>query len=358
MKIHFLISACCLCFVFGGLFSTSSGCTSHKQSTEAKGSATLYICPMHPHVHSDKPGKCSICGMDLVLQTPADGKKATLSDSADKDHATIELSPSRQTLIGVKTGKVEKRPLFRQIHAPGRVAFDPELYTAQAEYQEALSQLERVKDSPLMDARHSAQRMVESSKLRLKLLGLSDLQITALQSGKVDSSSLLLQKPGEDVWVYAEVFEMDLPLVKPGLEVELSAGFLQGKTLFGKVASVDRVLNTTTRTAKVRIHLPKAKQILRPEAYVDASILVPLGDQLTVPIDAIMDTGKRAIVFVAQANHHFEPREVRLRFTTSDWAAIESGLAEGESIVTSGNFLIDSESRLQFTLNTAVTQND
>lgn len=337
----------------------------------------FWTCPMHSQVKQSGPGECPICGMDLVKKTlsaphhehhdsaasqsqaqpQAQSQVSPPQNELPTGHDRFELSLPQQQLIGVKTGKVTRRALFNEIRAPGRVAFDPELYTAQSEYQEALQQLQRVSASPLADVRHSAARMVESSKMRLKILGLSDAQISALATGKGTSDSqLLLPQSGGGNWIYAEVSEMDLHSITPGLEVEITASSLQGSALKGKVVSVDRILNTTTRTAKVRIEVPQAKQTLRPETYVDTKILAPLGNLLAVPFDAVFDTGKETWVFIAEGNGKFSPRLVRVQLHAGDWIAIESGLKEGDSIVTSANFLIDSESRLRGAALEGVTQ--
>jgi len=252
-------------------------------------------------------------------------------------------------MIGVKTGTVEKKPLFKSIEASGRVAFDPELYTAQNEYIEATKQLARVQESPIAEVKHSARRMVESAKLRLKILGLSDRQIGNLKTTQESAgSSLLIASPGEHIWIYAEVFEMDLANVRPGQDVKIRGGSLGSEEIAGKVVSVDRVINTATRSAKVRIQaLSSSTALLRPEAFVNVTILAPLGEQVTVPFDAVFDTGKEAWVFIAGPQGTFEPRRVAVRFRAGDDVAIASGLTGGEAIVTSANFLIDSESRLK-----------
>ncbi|MBX9767427.1 MAG: efflux RND transporter periplasmic adaptor subunit [Bdellovibrionales bacterium] len=309
----------------------------------------IWTCPMHPQVRKDQPGQCPICNMSLVK---VEGESNTESGAQESGpfpdgHASFELSTQRQQMIGVKASQVEKKNLFKSIEAAGRVAFDPELYTAQSEYLEALRQVSRVQESPIAEVKHSAQRMSESAKLRLKILGLSDDQISALRSSGASGSSLLVPKAGENIWVYAEVYEMDLSSLQPGLEVRVSGGSLGGQVLTGKVASVDRVINPTTRTAKVRIQVPNAKVALRPEAYVDVAILSPLGEQITVPFDAILDTGKQAWVFVIKEPGKFEPRIIKIKFRAGDEVAVSEGLSGGENIVTSANFLIDSESRLK-----------
>jgi Cu(I)/Ag(I) efflux system membrane fusion protein len=189
--------------------------------------------------------------------------------------------------------------------------------------------------------------MVESAKLRLKILGLSDKQISGLGRNGTTGSNLLVPKQGENLWVYAEVFEMDLPSIQPGLDATISGGSMGRTSLIGKVASVDRVINSISRTAKVRILIPNTSLILRPEAYVDVSIQSPLGEQITVPFDAILDTGKQAWVFVVRDNGDFDPRLVTIIDRAGEDVAIGAGVHDGEKIVTSANFLVDSESRLK-----------
>ncbi len=332
-----------------------------------------YICPMHPQIRREsrngEPGQCPICGMNLVPADQADEADphaghehaahgaaapggqpqaaAPEEGATPSQHAPFKLSMNRQQMIGVKLGKVERRPLFKDIRAAGRLAFDPELYTAQNEYLEALRQVDRVKDSPIAEVRQSAKRMLEAAKTRLRILGLSDPQIARLGKDGEREASLLINKAGEDVWIYADVYEMDLPHVRPGLSAEISAGFLGGKKLAGQVVSVDRVINPATRTAKARILVPRARTVLRPESFVDVMIHSPLGEQVVVPFDAVLDTGTEAWVFVTDGKGGFDPRRVTVKLHAGEWVAIDQGLQGGEQIVTSANFLIDSESRLK-----------
>lgn len=262
-------------------------------------------------------------------------------------HAEFYLSPARQQLIGVKTGFAVKKSLDKKIDAAGRLAFDPELYTAETEYAEALHELKRVRHSPLPEVLRSAREMVNSARLRLKILGLSDKQISRIHRSDANASNLLLIKPHQHVWVYADIFEMDLPYVNPGERADISADFLGGKTLTGKVVSVDRVIDPKSRTARARILVNEGASYLRAGSYVNVTIHDSTGEQVVVPFDAILNTGKAAWVFVVKSPGEFIPQKVGIKFYDGNNVAIASGLAGGEKIVTSANFLIDSESRLK-----------
>ena len=376
MNIRFKNSSLLIVLTFSFLINgcskkkeSSSGNTGHnKQKADAKKEvsdshdhSSGYICPMHPQITSDQTGACPICGMDLIPMgdymkefgdsaSSEDDSKHEGHSPTDKkpdDRAKVKITLERQQLIGVKEASVEKRNLFREITAPGRVAFDPELYTAQSEYLESLRQWAAVKNSPLEAARRNAREMIQSSKIRLQVLGLSEDQIKALARRGRQSESLILSGKGEDSWIYADVFEQELTSIKSGLPVEISASFLQGKKLFGEVSSVDEVINPQTRTAKLRIKVNSKSTKLRPESFVNVSIFAPLGEQKAIPKSAVLDTGKETFVFVKISEGEFEPRNVTILKEGDNFFAVGEELKEGEVVVEGANFLIDSESRLK-----------
>ena len=344
----------------------------HTHTQEAKKTKNIYTCPMHPHVKSDKPGSCPICGMDLVIaespkvfeaventdqaehamnikkdHSPDSEPKSRLNLGEPTGHVGFNLTMKKQQMIGVKVAKVEKKNLFKSISVPGRIAFDPELYTVQSEYLEALKQWHRVKNSPIADVRENTRQMINSTKIRLRVLGLSDGQIKSLARKGRQSEGLLVTGKGQDNWIYADVYEVDLPFIKKGLSTKVTANFLQGVVLPGKVISVDQVISPDTRTAKVRIQLLKSNTSIRPESYVNVTIFAPVGEHLSVPLEAIMDTGKETYVFVKSGKGNFEPRKVNIILETDTEAALAGGVAVGEEIVVGGNFMLDSESRLR-----------
>lgn len=329
---------------------------------------------MHPQITSDKPGQsCSICGMDLVLAEDEgehsghnhdEHKEATNSDKPNisdqkmkmpKDRVGVSLSLDKQQVIGVKTDRVQKVDIFETIKAPGRIAFDPELYTAQSEYLEAIRQQRKVQNSPLKEIRRSTNEMVRSAKTRLQVLGLGEKEIKALASkGRVSDG--LIVSGNNDNLIYADVFESDLSKIKPGQNVKITASFIDGKPLNGEVISVDQLIDPKTRAGKVRIKIDKTDLSIRPEAFVTVSISVPLGNHIAAPLESILDTGEDLFVFIKKGEGKFEPRKITKLFETDQYIAVIDGLSEGEEVVTSANFMMDSESRLKSVIRNAGSQ--
>jgi membrane fusion protein, copper/silver efflux system len=348
----------------------------------------VYQCAMHPQIVSDRPGQCPICHMELTKVeerhpeegAPAPGKKhkvlfyrhpmnpSVTSSTPAKDemgmdyvpvyedeaedagssdipgHAPFALSAERQQLIGVKTAAVELKPLTLEVRTVGQVAYDPELYNALAEYREALKAQEKLQGaSP--DAQEPVNALMKSSALRLRLMGLSDEQIREMAAHDEDPVNLLL--PGKSVWVYAQIYEAEAESVRPGQAVAVMLPAARSRVYTGKVVAVDPVLNAATRTLRARIRVETPGARLKPEAFVNVKIQVPLGKILSVPEDAVLDTGERQLVFVASGEGRFEPRAVETGRIAEGRYEVLSGVEEGERVVTAANFLIDSESRFR-----------
>jgi Cu(I)/Ag(I) efflux system membrane fusion protein len=318
----------------------------------------LYQCSMHPQIVQDRPGTCPICGMTL---TPVHGEPAPTAKrpsdadtmpAGDADHvagrAPFSLSTERQQLIGVTRGTVERRDLEIELRAVGRVAYDPELYQAIVEYREAVATRARLKDGHLHEAGPGADAIVRAAALRLRQRGISEAQLRAIVPGGRDPQNLLL--PGASVWVYAQVYEYEIALVKPGQTAMITVPAAPGTAYTGQVAAIDPILDPATRTARARILVPTPGGTLRPETFVDATIRVPLGHRLALPKAAVVDTGRQRIVFLVRGEGRFEPRAVTLGRETADYYEVLSGLEAGDEVVTSANFLIDSESRFRAAL--------
>jgi len=344
-----------------------------------------YYCPMHPDYVSDKPGECPICGMDLVKREEApapaprtaEGKikfyrnpmnpeitsKTPMKDEMGMDYipvyeiegaakevagrAAINMDDAKRQLIGVKTARADYRPLTHTVHSSGKVAYDPDLYQSIAEYKEALAAAEKVKNSAWPEVRERADALVGASALRLRQAGLSDGQIKDLgQNGGTDLNLLL---PGEKAWLYAQIYEYEIGLVKPGQAIAAVTPAYPGKVFRGVIKAVDAILSPETRTLRVRAEVENPDRMLKPEMYAEITININIGSRLAVPLGAVVDTGGRKLVFVDKGDGILEPREVKTGFEGDAYTEILSGIKAGETVVTSANFLVDSESRMKAT---------
>ncbi len=347
---------------------------------------TKYQCAMHPQIVSDQPGICPICQMklqlveevppsaaaerkplfyrhpmrpDVVSPAPAKdemgmdylpvyGEEVPQAGGGVPGHAPFTLSTERQQLIGVTRAAVERRELALDIRTVGRVAYDPDLYQAIVEYREALSAKRQLHASPWHEASAGADALVRAATLRLRQRGMSDTQLAAIARDGADPVNLLL--PGKTVWIYAQVYEYEVDLVRPGQEIEVTVPSMPGASYRAKVAAVDSILDTATRSVKVRALVSTPDARLRPETFVHVKISVPLGEKLAVPEQAVLDTGEHQIVFVVKGEGMFEPRAVTLGRRAEGYYEVLAGLEAGDDVVTSANFLIDSESRFRAAL--------
>ena len=325
---------------------------------------------------------------------------------------TVQISPERQQLIGVKIGTVEIKPLEKVIRTVGRVDYDekrlttispkiggwiedlfvdftgrfvqqgeplftlysPELVSTQEEYLLALRAKKELVKSPFSEIASSGNSLAESARRRLKLWDITDDQIKALEeSGQPKKtvtlyspfSGIVLEKvaykgmnvmPGmalfkladlSIVWLYADIYEYELPFIRLGQQASIQLSYLQGENFTGKAIYIYPSLNPETRTAKVRFEIPNPHGKLKPEMYANVEIKVHLGSKLAVPEGAIIDTGIRQLAIIDKGSGYFEPREVKVGAKVDNYYEVIKGLKAGERVVTSANFLIDSESKLK-----------
>ncbi len=371
----------------------------------------VYYCPMHPSYTSDKPGDCPICNMKLVLKEESREKakedfsgaaKGGLSQAKEKDlhevcvehnctmegcpmHVRVNIKPGerlvcpvcgevistsagkvveigkapvrplrpvmvsakKQQLIGVRTEEVKKMPLSKIIRSAGRIAYDPELAIAQEEFIQALKNEENLKGSSLGER---AASLVEASMRRLKLLGMSDEQIEGLKEKKSAQTSLYLPAKGANLWAYLSIYEYEIGLVKIGLPVEIEVVAYPGEMFKGEVVAISPVLDAASRTNQARVEIKDPQGKLKPEMFVNAQIKADLGMKIALKDSAVIDTGLRKIVYLSLEDDTLEAREVRLGQKVEDYYEVLEGLEEGDVVVTSGNFLIDSESKLKSAL--------
>ena len=303
---------------------------------------------MQPQVVTHEHGACPICGMALSrldARAPADDPRER---AAPSDHAGFTLSAAREQVIGVTSAVVEFRELHRELRTGGRVAFDPDLYVALADYRDAQARRAELDPAASSDARARADALLAAAGLRLKLFGLSFGQLETMSATGVDPVTLLL--PGQSAWVNADVFGSALDVPRPGLSVEVTAPATPGRTFRGQLVTVDSLTTALARGIRVRALVSTPGGGLAADAPVRLSIQLPLGRKLAVPEGAVLDTGRRRLVFVYHDAGRFEPRDVVLGIAAEGAYEVLAGLSPGERVVTSANFLIDSESRLRAAL--------
>ncbi|HOW59188.1 MAG TPA: efflux RND transporter periplasmic adaptor subunit [Candidatus Omnitrophota bacterium] len=287
-----------------------------------------------------KLGKCPMCGEALGV---------IVKEAMPQGYTSVALGPEKQQVIGVKTAPVEKRVLAKTIRNFARIAYDPELYQAEEEYVQAIQALKKAAASD-PEIKEQAAKLVDSSKIKLRLLGLNDPLMQEVETAGKADRSLLYAEPNGKVWLYAPIYEYELPFVHVGDKMEVEVPSMAGKSFQGVIRSIDAVVDPVTRSVRVRAQLENPDNVLKPEMYVNATLHAPLGEKIAVPEDAVFMTGSKNLVFVAKPDNVFEPREVELGAKADGFDEVKSGVQAGEVVVTSGNFLIDSESRLKAAL--------
>jgi len=382
---------------------------SPKPSAERR--IAYYRSPMDPAVRSDRPAKDAM-GMDFipVYADEVSGAAASIpgranvtlsaekrqvlgvrSERVERDRLTrvirtvgrVAVDERRLHHIHTKydgyvehlyvdfTGKLVKQgePLLS--------IYSPDLVATQQEYLLAYQAHKRMADSGIPSVAQGSLDLLEATRQRLLLWDLRTEDIESLErAGKVaraldlhaEVGGYVVQKmafhgmrvtPADPlfdiadlshVWVLADVYESDLPLVRVGMESELTVPYLPGKKWRGPVTYLDPTVEVKTRTVKVRIELGNQGQQLKPDMFADVVLRADLGEGLVVPESAVIDSGDRKLVFLDRGEGRFEPREVQLGVKVAKGFQVLSGLANGDSVVVSANFLLDSESSLRAAL--------
>ncbi len=352
--------------------------------------------PMDPTEIYDKPGKSKM-GMDLV----------PVYEDEVIGGVEVKIDPVTQQNMGIRTQLVKKAPLIRSIRTYGHITYDetrtaeinpkfngwieklhvdftgqmvekgeplfdiysPELLSAQEEFLAAHKNLERMKGDRGRD-------LLESTQRRLAYWDVPQDQIESIKkSGKVRKtitipspfSGVVTKKNADEgsyikagttvfqiadlrkVWVEAHIFEYELPWIKIGQETEMSLPYEPGKKYTGTVSYVYPYLQQKTRDVVIRLEFDNPTLELKPDMYADIMIQVSSqGEGLVIPSEAVIRSGKRNLVFVTRGAGKFTPREITPGLTLDNgMVQVLSGVAENDAIVTSGQFLIDSESKLK-----------
>jgi len=389
MKIKLMIS---LLATLLFAFACSNSDNSNKNENE------YWTCTMHPQVHKDGPGACPICGMDLIKKVV--DETADVSEKSNME-GMISLTTDKQILANVSTIKIKRENLKKELTAysyldfveqnrktipakfNGRIEklfvdktgeyikkgqplfeiYSPDLVQAQNEFLIALSSNKNENNS-----------LLDASKKKLELFGLTDNQIDELkkageikltltyyspvsgtviekkvQEGMYVNEGTLIYEAAElsTLWNIAEVNETDLSTIKLGSKVKLKLKAYPGEEFTGKVTFIYPVINSQTRTVKIRSEFSSQNNKLKPQMYGETVFLDDAGTGLLVPADAVIFSGNKNVVWVKTADGMFEGRSVELGQKFGDKYQIISGLNEGDEVAASGGFLIDSESQLK-----------
>jgi Cu(I)/Ag(I) efflux system membrane fusion protein len=374
-----------------------------------KGKILFYRNPMDPKVQSHTPMKDEM-GMDYIPVYEADLKGQ--SGPAVEGLATVKIDPERQQLIGLTTMPVAEGPVGGDLRTTARVAVDetrvrhihvkvdgyveklfvdfvgravakgqplfsyysPDFVSAQQEYLLALKIQKSLAGGSLQG---SGADLLDAARRRMALWDVPDSELQELERTGQVRKDLTLRSPItgvvtaktavegirlspadtpfevtdlSHVWGVADVYEPELSRIKLGMPADLALGTFPGRTFRGRVAFIDPQVDPKSRTVKVRVDLPNAKGELKPEMYGEMVLQSQTRRGLVVPVDAVLDSGSRKIVFVAQGEGKFEPREIQVGSNLGESVEVRSGLKPGETVVTRANFLVDSESRLKAAL--------
>jgi Cu(I)/Ag(I) efflux system membrane fusion protein len=352
-----------------------------------------YVCPMHPQIIKDEEGSCPICGMDLVPK---------MIDADAGKHPAVTVKGEIIQSMGLRTENVGRGTLWRFIKTVGRIDYNetklihlhpraegwmetlairsegqrvskgdklgtfysPEILSAQVDFFVALEQ-----------TGNNTNSRVDKARNRLRILGVDDQTIGQLEQSRETSNDLPVYAPGDgivtmlgareghylkpdmemmtiadlsSVWVMVDVYEHQIAWLKEGLTAEISVPAWPGKSWEGKVDYIYPELDMKSRTLRVRLEFPNPDRKLKPNMFAEVKIYGgPQRDTLLIPAEALIRTGERDTVVTVLEDNRFQPVDVVVGAHSNGKVEILSGLEQGDEIVTSGQFLIDSESSLQ-----------
>ena len=315
--------------------------------------------------------------IDKVQKLGVKSEAATLRELNSSLRVTgrVEIDERRTYTIAPKfEGWVERLHVNTtgQLVTKGQALFDvysPELVSAQREQSLATQGLAAMKDAD-EDAKRSMQRLAEASATRLKNWDVSDTKLNGNRiTYQAKEAGIVLEKkavqgmrfmPGEvlyqiadlsSIWVIADVPEQEIGQLQLGSKAQIKVDAYPERTFDGKVNFIYPTLNSATRTVQVRIQVANPKALLKPAMFANAQLAVGKSNKvLVIPTSAVIDSGTRQVVLLRLAEGRFEPRNVTLGGRSNDYVEVLNGITEGEQVVTSANFLIDSESNLKAAL--------
>ena len=371
-----------------------------KKTVEQGAVEIVYTCPMHPEVISHEPGKCPICGMELVA------KKIPKAATVKLTPNVVQKIGVRTALVEVYPLKRKIRTVGRVVYDETRIVdittkiggwveqlyvdftgqmvnkgqslidiYSPELVSTQEEYLLALQSKQTLGESRFPEVRDAAASMLTSTRRRLQLWDITEAQIARLESEKKVQKLMTIYSPQRGividknvfeggyvksdmpmyriadlskVWVDVSIYEYELPWVALGQTASMTLSYAPGKTYTGKIKFIYPYLEEKTRTVQVRLEFPNPDWEFKPGMYADVVIESPITmETLVVPDEAVIRSGDRNVVVVDLGGGIFEPRGITLGVEADNHFQVLEGLAAGDRVATSAQFLIDSESRLK-----------
>jgi len=367
-----------------------------------QGKILFYRNPMNPEVTSPTPTKDAM-GMDYVpVYAEADEPKGSVKiDAVTVQNIGVRTAIAKRSILShivravgrvaydeerivrlhpktegwIETLRVDKTGQQVKKDQDLLSIYSPQLVAGQQEYILALNNLKVLEKSPIEDIRRGAEELVNSSRERLKLLDVPAHQLHDLTHDRNIKKSLHIHTPADGivinigaregqyvtpetelymiadlskVWVYADIYEYELPWVKVGDPVEMQLAGVPGRIFNGHLAFIYPYAEAKTRTIKVRLVFDNAEFLLKPELFADVTIYAgKQADAVVIPSEAVIRSGAKTQVFVVRGAGKFEPREITVGLLSNNEIAVLDGLKEGEEVVTSAQFLIDSESKLR-----------
>ena len=389
----------------------ASAVTAAPATSSGQHKIAYYRSPMDPSVHSERPAKDSM-GMDFIpvyedelpgAASTVEGRAVVALSPERRQLLGIRSEQVREELIEhvIRTvGRITPdETRIHHVHTKyeayvehlyvdftGKYVkrgdhlvalFSPDLLAAQEEFLLALRARDRLAKSDVAEVANNSANLLEAARQRLLLWDIAPEDIDAIaRAGKAqravdlhsDVSGYVLQKSAvqgmrvmpadtlfdiadlNHLWVLADVYVSDLAAVRLGMQAEVSAAYLPGQTWRGPVTYISPTVDEKTRTVKVRVEVDNRTAALKPDMYADVLLKADLGRGLVVPASAVIDAGDRKLVFLDRADGRLEPRQVEIGAALPEGVQVLSGLARGDRVVTSANFLLDSESSLKAAL--------
>lgn len=383
--------------IFGSSSNRNNEATEHEQG---EGTEQIWTCAMHPQIRQNKPGKCPLCGMDLIpLKTSGSGDETI-------DPNAIQLSKEAVALANIQTTAISRQNPVKDIQLYGTIQVDERLSQSQTSSingrieklavnftGESVRQGQTIATIYSPELSSAQQELLEAAKMqseqpaliqaareKLRLWKLTDEQIARIEQSeavsalveiKANTSGIVVGKKVNQgdyvnqgsvlfeianlsqVWAMFDAYEVDLPFLKVGDKIDFTLQAVPGKTFSGRLSFIDPILDKTTRTAKIRVETANSGMQLKPEMYANAIIKASLkqfNNEIVIPKSAVLWTGKRSIVYVKQPNTQsptFMLHEIELGPTLGDSYVVLSGVNEGDELVTNGAFTIDASAQLE-----------